>query len=135
MIMACIYMFNMLLEIGTESITTQWFTYEAVLELGEWCKRIYILLIGWYLLFIIMYLAGYDTPNANESRVYTPKRRTGVTKMIAEGLSHLSGRVMTWIEKKLQADRNTREWRKRKLIAKQREKRKERREVTTAQRT
>ena len=90
MVMVYIQMITMLLEIGATCTTAQWLTYEMVLEIGKRCKQMYILIIGWYLLFMIMYMAGYDKPSANESLEYTPKRKRGVTRMIARSVSSLS---------------------------------------------
>ena len=72
--------------------------------------------IGWYYLFIIMYMAGYD--NANDSRKYVPAKHRATSRMIANVVTTIATKALTWVETKLAHSENARTYRHRIAIAK-----------------
>ena len=72
-------------------------------------------LIGWYYLFIIMYMAGYD--NANDSRKYIPAKHRATSRMIARVDTNMATNDLTWMEAQMIHMMYMRSYRRRVAIA------------------
>ena len=84
-----------------QGVTQQsWFTYERTTRMINWMSAMAIKVMGWYYLFIIMYLAEYDK-DANDSCEYIPKNKRWVSTMIANTSKRWYNNTIKWIEIKI----------------------------------
>ena len=89
--------------------------YDMIACIYQTGQRNTIRLIGWYYLFIIMYMAGYN--NANDSRKYIPAKHRATSRMIARVVTTMATNVLTWMEAQMIYMMNMRTYRRRNAIA------------------